>query len=265
MRERHRPNIAFTRSFAVVGVLAAVMLATTAFANSLARLSFDRQVVAADVFIIGVGVGDRTACAGPSSFVGDCTTVRVLEALKGEAPSEVSLSREWMGIAETNVDCCEAGQVYAMALVRNRENAGVYNSTNGRHAVYPVEASWPASTMTAVRVQDSRYRLLSFDQQVVASDAFVIAVGAGDRHQCRDTLVEAECTTFTLVQAMKGEVASVFELRVFNEIFDIETLTSTNIPYGFDGSGEVYAMALTGNGDRLNPLNMNAIHRLTGP
>lgn len=265
LRRRHLSRVAVVRGVGIVGFLAAVLIAPAAFANLLVQLSFDRQVVAADVFVIGVGVGDRSACPGSPAFIGDCTTVRVLQSLKGEVPSELSLSRKLMGISETNVDCCEADQVYAMALRRNLARPGVYDSTNGAFAIYRIAALWPRSNGQGVAQGDSSSRTLSFDQQVVASDAFVIAISVGDRHQCRDVIIETECTTFTLVRPMKGDVSAAFELPVSTTIYDLETRTSKILQYGFDEAGEIYAMALQGSGDRLRPLGPNTIHRLSGP
>ena len=263
-RERTPAKLALFRSLAVVGALAIVALAPAALASFLVRLSFDRQVVAADVFIIGVGVGDTGECGDRSSFAGGCTTVRVLQVLKGDVPSELLLSRTLMGIAETDVDCCEGGEVYAMAL-RRGAHAGVYDSTNGRFAIHRLETSWPKPITTAAQSRPPLDRAMSFDQQVVASDAFVIAMNTGNRHPCREGLPQSECTTFTLVRAMKGEPAAVFELPVSMNVYKLATRTSEEVPYGFDETGGVYAMALRGSGDDLNPLAPDAIHRLATP
>lgn len=225
------------------------------------RRSFDRQVVAADVFIIGVGVGGRAKCSPEDRFVEICSPVRVVQVLKGEAPAEIALSSGI--IAGSDSGCCEAGRIYAMAL--EHRGGDRYEPENTRFAIYDLGRDWSAGA--AEPASDSPYRPMTFDQQVVEADVFVVARRTGEAHPCRlESLRESSCVSFTRIRTLKGEVPETFEVPVETSVLSLDTMETTYRAYGYAAAGGVYALALRSGFDGwLTPVSNESVHRLSAP
>ena len=240
-----------------------IVTASGALANSLLRRSFDRQVVAADVFVVGIGAGDRLRCPGDDLYGGMCTTVRVVRTLKGETPDEILLADGLF--PESYPGCCEAGRVYAMALIRLQ--SGAYESTNGQFAIYDLGTDWHGEPPSrAGRTSEAIYRPLSFDQQVVESDIYVVARRTGGPHPCRNAYVQTDCVTFALIRAMKGETPATFEAASALRAYDLDSRGIVQHPYAYFETGQIYALALrAGHDGQFDPVSLDGVHRLLAP
>lgn len=220
------------------------LIATPVLANYVVQKSFDRQVVAADTVVIVEGRGDREACSashGPASGGGMCTTLRVLNVLKGTAETEITLEIEGM-IAEMALDCCEAGKVYAMAL--DGKSGGVYRSTNAFWSVYELPAPWPTARVAEPIARPAAGRPRTFDQIVVSADLFAIVVGTGEQRSCGNAYLDQKCSVVTVVKAMKGDIPQTIMVPLSQRVFYADTQESREEPYGCCDEGQVYALAL---------------------
>ena len=243
-----------SRTISFVLMVSVMGLATSAVASFLVPQSFDRQVVAGDVFVVGVAVGDKAPCDDPRN--GNCTTVRVLRALKGETPENISLASGMF--PEGYPNCCEAGHVYAMALIGTD---GVYQSTNGHYAVRDLGPAWRDAGPGPVEVEPLG-RAQSFDQQVVASDAFAVVLSSGERHPCSRSFGSEECTSLTLVRAMKGELPQVIEAPLSYRTIFVRTGESGDVSYPYDRPGQMFALGLYGEGETSHPMSPETVHYL---
>lgn len=244
----------------VCGLIAAILC--SAFVSPMSnptRVSFDRQVVGADVFIIGVGVGGRAQCSPDDRFQEICSPVRVVQVLKGEAPSEIALSGGF--VAGMDSGCCEAGRIYAMAL--KHRGGDRYESQNTGFSIYDLGRDWTAGS--AVPTIKTGYRPMTFDQQVVDADIFVVARRTGEPHPCRvEALFERVCVSFSLIQTMKGEIPETFEVPAGYSVLSLDTMESSFEAYGYAEAGGVYSLALRSGFDGwLTPVSKESVHRLS--
>lgn len=246
----------------VCGLIAALFC--SAFVSPVSnptRQSFDRQVVAADAFIIGVGLGGRAQCSPDDRFVEICSPVRVVQVLKGEAPSEIDLSGGF--IAGMDSGCCEAGRIYAMAL-RHR-SGDRFEPQNTGFSIYDLGQDWPAGAPGPMA--DPAHRPTTFDQQVVAADVFVVARRTGEAHPCRlASMARSTCVSFALIRTMKGEVPETFEVPAGATGLSLDTMQSTYEAYGYAEADGVYALALRSGFDGwLTPVSRESVRRLSAP
>lgn len=218
------------------------LVATPVLANYVVRKSFDRQVVGADTVLIAEGRGDRGDCdlAHRAERGATCTTLRVLNVLKGVAEAEIALEIEG-SIAELHLDCCEVGKVYAMAL--DRGSNGAYRSTNAFWSVYELPGPWLAAQVGEPVNHPADRRPRSFDQIVVSADVFAIVLGTGERRSCGNAYVRQDCSVATVIKAMKGEVSTVMMVPLSQRVHDMDTGRSHDEPFGCCEQGQIYALA----------------------
>ncbi len=247
-----------------------VLIATPALANYVARRSFDRQVVAADAFVIVRATGDRKPCPGedPNGWpMGVCTTVQVLNALKGDPGETFSFQVEGP-ISETDPDCCAAGAIYAIAA--QRLFGGTWAPVNGGWGVYALRGPWADSRPAAEPTPwPQGRRRLSFDQKVVEADHVVIAVATGEPGPCpgENMYSDEECASLTVIQTLKGEVPATFPMRISTRSFNLGTRKTTVESHGCCEVGQIYFLALSGSYNGVfYPVNgADSVQRLVAP
>jgi hypothetical protein len=219
------------------------LVATPVLANYVVRKSFDRQVVGADAVLIVQGRGDREDCstsAGQLGGSGICTTLRVLNVLKGSARADIALEIEGM-IPERALDCCDAGKIYAMAL--DGRPGGVYRSTNASWSVYELPGPWSTARAGEPGARPVERRPRSFDQIVVSADVFAIVVGTGEQRSCGNGYVGQECSVVTVIKAMKGEVPPTLMVPLAQRMLDIDRGVARDEPFGCCDEDQIYVLA----------------------